>query len=93
MAYTPYGWQDAPDGWKIGDAIPDGYEDSEINATNLEAFGAHILAQASFDLVEDADTGWPTRPAGARSVTWIGWTDPTALMAELDRFIPIPEPS
>lgn len=47
----------------------------------------------SFDLIEDVDSGWPARPEGAQSGTWIGWTDPTELMSEFDRFIAIPEPS
>lgn len=51
-----------------------------------------VAGLASFDLIEDPDTGWPERPQGAQSGTWIGWTDPTELMSEFDRFIAIPEP-
>ena len=47
---------------------------------------------SSFDLHEDPVTGWPPRPAGYAGGLWIGWTDPTALMSDLDRFIAIPEP-
>lgn len=47
----------------------------------------------SFELHEDPTTGWPTRPTGYAGGTWIGWTDPTSLMAEKDRFIAIPDPS
>lgn len=55
---------------------------------NAAAVGGYV----SFDLIEDPVLGWPDRPDGAQSGTWIGWTDPTALMAEYDRFIPVPNP-
>jgi hypothetical protein len=91
MSYSPYGWQDAPPGWAIGDLIPPGYEQSEINAVNLEAFGAWIADQIG-PLVQDPVTGYPARGDSSYPRTWYGWTNPVAEMAELDSFIPIPEP-
>jgi hypothetical protein len=43
-------------------------------------------------IVENISSGWPTRPTGVPSVTWIGWTDPTALMQEYDIFVAVPTP-
>lgn len=47
----------------------------------------------SLDIIEDPVNGWPARPPGGPARTWIGWSDPTDLMDEYDRFISIPQPS
>jgi hypothetical protein len=70
---------------------PDRYLRIFVSSTAVQ--DTSVGGLASFDLIEDVDTGWPARPDGAQSGTWIGWTDPTALMHEYDRFIPIPAPS
>jgi hypothetical protein len=44
-------------------------------------------------IVQDPDTGYPARGADSTPKFWIGWDDPTELMAELDLFVPIPAPS
>jgi hypothetical protein len=61
--------------------------------TSSETTSSDVSGLVSFDLIEDEVTGWPARPDGAQSGTWIGWTDPTDLMSEFDRFIAIPEPT
>ena len=103
--YIPYGWQNAPEGWKIGDAIPDGYETSAINATNLEAFAQHVfdtvfttletLGLAVQVLKQDPDTGeYPDRVGSAVLGIWFGWTPPNELGApDDDLFIPQAEPA
>lgn len=50
---------------------------------------------SSFEIHQDPVTGWETRPTGYAGGTWIGWSDPTGAgyISELDRFIPIPDPT
>lgn len=55
MAWTPLDIQDAPEGWQVGDPIPDGYEGSEISAENLNAWLQHAYERA----VADAPGGTP----------------------------------
>ena len=105
MAYQSYGWQDAPEGWRIGDPIPEGYEASEINAATLEAFAEHIFDTVFSTLqtlglsvqVLKQDTGsgeYPDRSGDALLGIWFGWTDPNELGApDGDLFIPQAEPA
>lgn len=105
MPYVPtYFTQNAPEGWRIGDPIPAGYEDSEINAANLHAFAADIynqvlaavLANAVQALEQDPETGeYPERPADAALAIWVGWTNPNDVASppNQDMYVPIPEPT
>jgi hypothetical protein len=54
---------------------------------------AVVPGAQSGTLIENPVSGWPDRPDTTGSVLWIGWTDPTALMAEYDCFIGVPDPS
>lgn len=47
----------------------------------------------AYEVLENAATGWPDRPDTDNPVTWTGWTDPTSLMTNYDRFIAIPDPT
>lgn len=77
----------------------DGLRELEDYEAHAEVSG--VLVQERFrtsgqssgsTLVEDAVTGWPARGEGGDPRLWIGWTDPTVLMAENDQFIQKPAP-
>lgn len=59
----------------------------------LDSDALYGVGGTSLDIIEDPVTGWPARPVGGQAHNWIGWTDPTELMDEYDRFIPIPAPA
>lgn len=45
------------------------------------------------EVLESPTTGWPDRPDTDQPVTWTGWSNPTLLMAEYDRFVAVRNPS
>src|SRR5690606_22584078 len=50
-------------------------------------------ANAQIVLVEDSHTGYPTRPTGAVSVRWMGWSEPPENeVGRFDEWVPIPPP-
>jgi len=63
-----------------------------VRASTPDAPVTGATGTASASVIEDVTTGWAGRPDVTGVVTWIGWTDPTAYMAEYDLYIAVPEP-
>lgn len=69
---------------------PDRYLRIFVSSSGVESSGG---GGGDVFVVQDADTGYPARGDDTQPKIWMGWDDPTDLMAELDMFVPIPTPS
>lgn len=65
----------------------------EFSTTTPYVPSVVVTPDGTFQLVQDATTGWPQRPDTPHPGVWIGWDDPTDLMIQYDQYIPIPEPT
>jgi hypothetical protein len=77
MAYIPFGWQNAPEGWTPGEPAPEGSENAAQTAERMEAFGAHVAAQSvgGSQIVVTAPGDAPPDPADyAAGALWIART-------------------